>query len=259
MSTSIAVPQTNAGGFSFSQPEAQKRPRLFLTGKITAISDPKTTQNGDGNYESCSLTFEGTNGSRKIFPNLLFRAEQFSRGFDVKSYIDYKSYPYLQAVPEGKKLTLGEAFTTVYRNNIYPKVECPTGGKNAGKRRATSVPTLMALCGGTLDGIDGFTRLVGQANDTIQDRAKGDFGVCELTPDEIINLLRKYREGGIGDTELCLLAKQSTDMQGDLTDRYELAQWIGPYNSDNDAYMVQRAERTAEEDVSKRVQLGYEV
>ena len=258
MSTSIAVPQTDTGGFSFSQPEAQKRPRLFLTGKITTISDPKTTQGGDGNYESCALTFEGTNGSRKIFPNLLFRSEQFSRGFDVKSYTDYKKYPHLQAVPEGKKLTLGEAFTSVYRNNIYPKVECPTGGKNKGVRRATSVPTLMALCGGTLEGIEGFTRLVGQANSTIQDRPAGDFGLPELTPDEIINLLRKYREG-LPEVELCLLAKQSTDMQGDLTDRYEMAQWIGPFNSANHDYMVQRAERTADEDVSKRVMLGYEV
>lgn len=243
MSTTVTTPSTP--GFAFAPSEAQERPKMFITGRIMGIGDPATTQNGDGDYEMVKLVMEPTNGSRKLFPSLLFRSEQFSKGFRPTMYKDYERFPSLSDVRDGKKMTIGETFVFVYGRNIAP----PSGGQQ--------VTNLMAVCGGTLEGLKGFGNLIDQALSTVSDRKSGDFGLVELTPDEIVKLLRKYHES-LGPIDLAAIARQG-QRDGALTDNYELDSWVGPLTEKSHKYMVGRVEKSQGKEPGKKFILGYQV
>ncbi len=250
MSTQAAAPPVATG---FAPSAVQERPKLVITGRIVGLGEPKTTQQGDGDYESIDLIFEPERGSRKVFPRMLFRPEMFSIGRFRPDL--YTSDPRLAGRREGKKLTLGETFAFIYRSNVYPSVE--TNSK--GERRSGGCSHLMALCGGTLEGVDAIAEMFLAACNAIPtSRPVGDLGFQELTPIEISQVLKSYLQAHPG-IELAAIAKQSKDQSGQLKDQYELADWVGPFNSDTHERLVKRASKTEGKSGAERLVIGYVV
>lgn len=242
----------NTDNFEFVSSAVQTRPQFAITGVITGLGDHKETASGD--YVSVDIIFKPTRKSKKIFPKLLFRPEMFSRGFDPQIYKNYAKYP--QLASRKKKLTQGEVFELRYRTDVMPTV---TQNKKTGDYYADQVTALMAICGGTVEGLRGIYPYIGKALAAIPStRGAGDFGLVELTPDEILDVLKSYLAAA-GENELLAIAKQSHDMEtGAPTDRYELARWVGPLTQNNIDNLERRAEKTADsDDISRRLVIGY--
>ncbi len=253
------------GGFQFANAGVAERPKLTATGIITRLGDPKTTQQGDGYYEMFDIYLEPTRASKKVFPRALFRAEMFSPGFNPQSYTDYASYPALQTIPEGKDKPLGEGFANTYRMNVFPNITLQKGpdgtvtpkfDKDTGLVLCSGITPVMAICGGTLAGMEAMTHLIVEALAAVQGRAAGQMGLVELTPQEVVDVLRKYL-AQIGPIEQAVTLKQSKDQQGNLKDSYEVASWEGPFSPAVHAKLQARAEKSATKPTAQRLQIGY--
>lgn len=238
----------------WSQPSVAEKPRLAVTCRITDIKDAKTTGDGEGDYERAEIIVESTNGSRKFFPSIMFRNEMFSVGhFDVKR--SYEDNPALRGVAPGKKRTTGEIWSIVYGMNCFPRIK--KGKEGAYADRCTP---LMALCGGTLEGLTGFAKVLQGALATPEvAKRRGDFGFPELTSEEIVALLRDYHKS-LPPYELAAVLKQGNDASGDLSDKYEVDTWVGPFNAETHERLLARATKNAgNPDVTKRLVIGYGV
>lgn len=261
MSTVAEAPSAPTNAVPWSQPAANVRPRVAITGVMKGLEDPKTTGDGSGDYERAKITFEPTRGSKKCFPAIMWRNEMFSVGyFDVAKH--YRNNPTLAVIPEGKSRPLGESFATVYGMNTFPRVETDANGvpkvdKKTGLTRMRQTP-LTALCGGTLEGLMGFYAVLQEAMTTIKDRAPGELGIPELTSEEIANLLRGYIASK-SPVEQVFILKQAKDQNGDLSDNYEMDEYLGPLSAATHKIVTDRAAKNANAATEKRLQVGYSV
>lgn len=256
MANESAVTSSN---YEFAPSHAQERPKLTATGKITGIGKVQTTGGGNGDYEMLDLIFQPTRGSRKVFPRIMFRNEMFSiPDFVPDLYKQYDKFPALRSVKPGKKLTLGEVFELRYRQDISPAVSV---NKKTGNRYVDRVTGLMAICGGTAEGLSAFAQTVGTklAEVKASGREPGDLGIVELTREEIVDLIKAFH-ASLPQVEQALIIKQSTDEDGNPKDQYEVDQFRGPFTQELHDKLVEQSEKSqSQKDMTRRLSIGYKI
>lgn len=220
----------------FGESEVQIRPKAAVTFVIRGIEDAKTTASGD--YEMAKINTESTRGGRKFFSSILFRTEQFTPGFSPKMYT-HSDDEGLNEIREGKDKSVGSIFSIVYRNNVMPAVKTDKNGNKTPEK----VTVLMALTGGTLESLAPFKSRLAVL--------KG----VEPTAEQVISLLRDQINSQ-NEVEQVAILKQQKDQNGELTDNYELDQFLGPLTTELQKRLVAQAKKNENNpDVSKRLQL----
>ena len=247
------------------QPKVQELPMIALTGRITKVGDPVTTREGEGDYDAFELTIEPTNGSRKIsFVKMYVRPEYFSFGqLDPEQmYINVPKNPYFSAQKEGseaKPTTNGKSFAASFGMNVMPSFATDAEGnvrvgKN-GKPFVRRITPVMAIAGGTLEGLD---TLVGLFRKFVAENgvpSKTIDGITEITPQQIANLLNEYIQSQ-PQTDLVFTAKQGK-RDGELTDNYEFNQFEGVLDNETHQRLITRAEKTKNNTGAKKLVIRY--
>lgn len=243
--------QAPRGFFGASKIEA--KPKYLVT--LTIDSVKARPSNDDKTYDSIEIITTGTKASvKKPFPSLLMRPEWFAGNFDPEVYTNYAANPELEEVPEGKKMTKGQSLKFVYNNNIFPEggVSVPSKGKNAGKQIVKAVTTLMAIAGGTIEGLYALT---GAFSARIADTAAPKF---EGTVDQVAEVLNAFLKARDKAPTLLVVVKQGQDQNGDLKDGYEVDRWVGPFTEENWEKQAKRIKDTENEpEVGKQLKLGF--
>lgn len=253
------TPATTAGFFQHGSAE-QARPQQAGTYVVTGIGDPKET--ASKLYWMADIITEPTRGSRKIFPSIMFRTEMFTPGFDPREYTDYVKNPNLNVIPEGKKITVGESLAAVCRMHVLPALPTDSKGnlridkKTGLPMEPREVPTMVAVCGGTWQNvINGLAPRLAAAFSTLGGR-------IEFSAEEIVAILRDQVRAQ-GKVEVAAVLKQATDRDGSLTDRYEIANWVGPFNDATNERLRERAQKSEADFAAgkigqgRKLQIGY--
>lgn len=241
MSTTTTTPS-----FGFGASKIQARPKQAVTMTIKEVK--AKAENPDSDYDIIEIITEPTRGSKKVFPTLMLRPEQLAGDFDPAVYTNYTANPGLAAVKPGKSYTIGETFALVYHMNIAPATSTPTRGKNAGVTKADRVTTLMAVAGGTLEGLKDIA--------AARDAAKAD-GSFDGSAASFAVLLNGYLKSRSSVPEIVAIIKQSKDESGNLSDRYEVDSWLGPLSDEIHEQVTKRVAKSAGAEVGRQLQLGY--
>lgn len=239
--------QTEENDFLTGGSSEPPKPMVAGVYRIAGVDDAADTQSG--RYKIIKIKVEGVNGTtRRIFPTMLFRTEWFTKGFSPAEYTNYSENPNLATVEEGKRSTIGESMATVYRMHALPVLY-----DDKGVTKAKGCTTLMALVGGTFEAVQKYI------NPELRKAYAAAGSRAELTKEEITEVLRAAIEAA-GNPEVMVVLKQSRDRNGDLSDNYEVADWVGPFTAENDKKLRDRAAKTAKNDqVNKRIVIGYNV
>ena len=254
--------------------QEQARPRILSIGRITGLSESKTTGGGDGNYEVANIIVTPTRGSKKPLPSIMFRNEMFSAGhFNPKVHYGkfnesqvFEPNPLLAGIPVGKSKPLGQSFLGVFQMNCWPKTytvkkDNPKRGLTAGTVVINQQTALSAIAGGTWEG---FTRLGAAFSEAVSqiptDRPLGDLGFPELSSEEIVEVLRLFiSNSGVKDVEQAFEMTQRRDQNGELTDFFEVSRFYGPFTSDLAASLQKKVDDTINKPVNERWVRSYSV
>lgn len=234
---------------AFSSGSIEARSKIAVTMTINEVV--ARPDNPDSDYDNFDIKTTPTRGSRMAFPNLLAREEQFVDGFDPDSYINYTANPMLEEVRPGKTRTVGETLKLVYCMNIFPHVSYPKKGKRAGQAVAEQITTLMAIAGGTVEGVQKLGDYINGLR-TAGKLGEGASGIATA-----INSFIKEN----GPAEMIAILKQGKNPDSmALTDRLEVSNWWGPVTAENvDSVAKYAAKCESKPEVGQRLQLGFEV
>lgn len=255
-----------------SQPKVNEKPKLALTGVIEKVGEPSDTSSG--NYTGVEIFLKSTRGSRKLFPRMYFRPEMFSfpevgnkaSGLDADG--DYtnnqKHIPFLSSINPKNGKTMGQTFESTYGMNVMPRLKKKQLVDERGhvildKYEIIGIEQhtpFSAIAGGTLAGLRALVGMFKTALAALPDTQKGEFGFKEFTPEQIVAILNEYIQAS-GGAELGILAKQSKDQSGELTDKYEVDRYQGAFTSEVAASNERTRVKNAGKAVGQRLVIGY--
>lgn len=234
----------------FGSSKVQPKPKLALTCTVKEVK--ARPSNPDSDYDTIEVVIEPIRGSKGgVFPTMLYRPEQVREGFDFDAYTDYEANPDFAVIKPGKERTVGATFQMLYGMHVYPVIDTPTKGKNAGKRIADKVTTLMAIAGGTLADLEALTAAFVTRSD---DKAKEEF---KGTPEQVADVINGYLKARPAAPQLLYIAKQR-QQDGVLKDGYDVDQWVGRLTQENFEAVSKRIQKSAAYEIGKRIVLGFD-
>lgn len=257
MSTAPSTTPQTAGRFDpANQPGAQERPKKAVTFKIMSVKDAVATgADQTGDYDVAEIVTQATNGSAVAFPSLMFRPEMFSipnlKAAESLYSQNSKELAQLEELTaKGKRK--GDSFYWVYKINMLPRVVT----SKKGERREDGCTPLMAISGGTLDTLEAMLETFDAAIDALPESRRNAMGYKELEAAEIVGLLNGWLQSN-GQPELLAVLKQKS-INGELSDKYEVGYFVGPYSAESHTRMEKAAIKNQNNsDVSKRLVITY--
>lgn len=259
MSTPTEATKVNSWG---DEPtEVKARPKMFVTGKITGLGECKTTGGGDGDYERAEILISPTRGSRPIKASFMFRPEMFAKGFNASTVYGRNdendqfvpANPAIAFIPEGKSKPLAHSFATVYSMNLKPDKYEDKHGQMVFKKHTP----LSAIAGGDGPGWLSLVDTILSFQNTIpESREANELGLVCPTPAEVMDMLKGYISAHPQNEQVFEL-RQERDRDGYLTDFYGVNRFLGALDNKLVERLRTRVEKTANEDLTRKVVMGF--
>lgn len=235
----------------FGASEVQPKTQLAVVVTVEGVQIPANV-NPESDYDVLDVVVDLAMGSTvsggKLFPRFYYRPEQFLDPKFPAEYLRYDLHPDLGETRPGKKNPVGETFYNMYQMHMIPVISRPERGPRAGQEVADKVTTLMAIGGGTIAGLDALLTAFQKRKEA------GGFDASPAQVAEVINGFLKAREH---KPRLLVVARQSTNANGSLMDRYELGQWVGPLTQPEYEAMVKRAKASEKKEISRQVKIAF--
>lgn len=270
-------PLSNLKGFG--RTSASEMPKIALTGIIEKVGDPVVTKDGKGDYDAVEIFLKPTRGSRKLFPKMYIRPEFFSFG-QLQPELHYvknvNNVAFFAAEkesdnPEKKSKTNGASFAGTY-SMVMPDFDTDAAGnpkvnKTTGKGYLKRCGPVAAIAGGTLEGFNvlagGIQAAVaqnGQPSKVLtqldEKGAPTKTPLVELTSKQIVDILNEYIKTQ-PQVEIAVIARQSRNQSGSLTDNYEVDQFVGAFDEDMHNRLVARAEKSKDKPTGQQLVIRY--